>query len=223
MAPSQNKKERIEWPKRAVVTAGMPYGNKSLHFGHVGGVFVPADCYARFLRDRIGPENVVFVSGTDCFGSPIEEGYRKEVESGSFEGTLEDYVRRNHDRQKATLDAYDISLDVYEGSGLGHCGEVHRSISAAFVQRLHEKGFLHLESTLQFYDAKEGMFLNGRQVVGHCPVQGCKSEKPMPMNATWATSTTRLISSTRFPRFRARCRKCVRCVIGTSTCLACPT
>lgn len=177
MAPSQNKKERIEWPKRAVVTAGMPYGNKSLHFGHVGGVFVPADCYARFLRDRIGPENVVFVSGTDCFGSPIEEGYRKEVESGSFEGTLEDYVRRNHDRQKATLDAYDISLDVYEGSGLGHCGEVHRSISAAFVQRLHEKGFLHLESTLQFYDAKEGMFLNGRQVVGHCPVQGCKSEK----------------------------------------------
>ena len=177
MAPSQNKKERIEWPKRAVVTAGMPYGNKSLHFGHVGGVFVPADCYARFLRDRIGSENVVFVSGTDCFGSPIEEGYRKEVESGSFEGTLEDYVRRNHDRQKATLDAYDISLDVYEGSGLGHCGEVHRSISAAFVQRLHEKGFLHLESTLQFYDAQEGMFLNGRQVVGHCPVQGCKSEK----------------------------------------------
>ena len=220
MAPSQNKKERIEWPKRAVVTAGMPYGNKSLHFGHVGGVFVPADCYARFLRDRIGPENVVFVSGTDCFGSPIEEGYRKEVESGSFEGTLEDYVRRNHDRQKATLDAYDISLDVYEGSGLGHCGEVHRSISAAFVQRLHEKGFLHLESTLQFYDAQEGMFLNGRQVVGHCPVQGCKSEKAY---ATWATSTTRLISSTRFPRFRARCRKCVRCVIGTSTYLACPT
>lgn len=182
MDPSQNKKERIEWPKRAVVTAGMPYGNKSLHFGHVGGVFVPADCYARFLRDRIGSENVVFVSGTDCFGSPIEEGYRKEVESGSFEGTLEDYVRRNHDRQKATLDAYDISLDVYEGSGLGHCGEVHRSISAAFVQRLHEKGFLHLESTLQFYDAQEGMFLNGRQVVGHCPVQGCKSEKPMPMS-----------------------------------------
>ena len=93
----------IVWPKRAVVTAGMPYGNKALHFGHVGGVFVPADCYARFLRDRIGKENVVFVSGTDCFGSPIEEGYRKEVEAGTFEGTIEDYVCRNHDAQKATL------------------------------------------------------------------------------------------------------------------------
>mgnify|MGYP000236479743 CR=1 FL=1 len=40
--PSRN----IVWPRRAVVTAGMPYGNKPLHFGHVGGVFVPADCFA---------------------------------------------------------------------------------------------------------------------------------------------------------------------------------
>lgn len=179
MAPSNNKSNNapIKWPKRVVVTAGMPYGNKALHFGHVGGVFVPADCYARFLRDRIGKDNVLFVSGTDCFGSPIEEGYRKEIEAGSFEGTIEDYVRRNHDAQKATLESYDISLDIYEGSGLGHCGEVHRSVTNTFVQRLYDKGYLHLESTLQFYDAKEHMFLNGRQVVGHCPVQGCKSEK----------------------------------------------
>lgn len=175
MVPSNSSP--ISWPKRAVVTAGMPYGNKALHFGHVGGVFVPADCYARFLRDRIGKENVCFVSGTDCFGSPIEEGYRKEVEAGTFAGSIEDYVRRNHDLQKATLDSYDVSLDVYEGSGLGHCGEVHGIVTEEFVRRLHEKGYLHLESTLQFYDAKEDMFLNGRQVVGHCPVQGCKSEK----------------------------------------------
>ena len=47
------------WPKRVVVTAGMPYGNKPLHFGHIGGVFVPADAFARFLRDRIGKENVL--------------------------------------------------------------------------------------------------------------------------------------------------------------------
>ena len=60
---------RPEFPKRAVVTAGMPYGNKGLHFGHIAGVFVPADVYARFLRDRIGAGNVLFVSGTDCFGS----------------------------------------------------------------------------------------------------------------------------------------------------------
>lgn len=77
MSNKPNKKqERPQFPKRAVVTAGMPYGNKELHFGHIGGVFVHADVYARFLRDRLGEENVVFVSGTDCYGSPIAEGYR---------------------------------------------------------------------------------------------------------------------------------------------------
>ncbi|MBQ8038334.1 MAG: class I tRNA ligase family protein, partial [Lachnospiraceae bacterium] len=83
--------DRPVFPKRAVVTGGMPYGNKSLHFGHVGGMFVHADIFARFLRDRIGEENVIFVSGTDCYGSPIKEAYRKLKESG-YEGTIEEYV-----------------------------------------------------------------------------------------------------------------------------------
>ena len=95
MAHSTNENP-VEWPARAVVTAGMPYGNKPLHFGHVGGVFVPADAFARFLRDRIGKDNVRFVSGTDCFGSPINEGYRKLVEAGEFDGSISDYVMRNH-------------------------------------------------------------------------------------------------------------------------------
>ncbi len=84
----------LTWPARAVVTAGMPYGNKKLHFGHVAGVFVPADAYARFLRDRIGEQNVLFVSGTDCFGSPIQEGYRKACENEGFEGTATTMRRR---------------------------------------------------------------------------------------------------------------------------------
>lgn len=167
----------VSWPKRAVVTAGMPYGNKKLHFGHVAGVFVPADAYARFLRDRLGARNVLFVSGTDCFGSPIQEGYRKACENEGFEGSIEDYVRRNHDAQKATLDTYGISLSIYEGSGLGRAGEVHRMVTDAVLRRLHENGHLNTMETLQFYDAKEGVFLNGRQVLGRCPVQGCKSEK----------------------------------------------
>lgn len=165
------------WPKRAIVTAGMPYGNKALHFGHVGGVFVPADTFARFLRDRIGADNVRFISGTDCFGSPIAEGYRKKVDEEGFEGTIEDYVRANHDQQKATLDAYGISLDVYQGSGLDQCGASHAQMSDSFIRALYEAGYLHRDSTLQFYDTQAGTFLNGRQVQGFCPVQGCKSEK----------------------------------------------
>lgn len=167
----------VTWPRRAVVTAGMPYGNKALHFGHVAGVFVPADAYARFLRDRLGADNVLFVSGTDCYGSPIQEGYRKACENEGFEGGIADYVERNHRAQKATLDAYGISLSIYQGSGIGRAGEIHRRVTDAVLHRLHDNGHLSLMETLQFYDAKAGAFLNGRQVVGRCPVQGCKSEK----------------------------------------------
>lgn len=168
--------KRVSWPARAVVTAGMPYGNKPLHFGHIGGVFVPADAFARFLRDRIGADNVRFVSGTDCFGSPINEGYRKLVEAGEFSGTIEDYVLRNHEAQKRTLESYDISLDIFDGSGIGHAGEVHQMVTDAFIAKLYENGWLKRDATLQFYDTQAETFLNGRQVVGRCPVQGCKSE-----------------------------------------------
>ena len=54
MASKYSMNDRPSWPRRAIVTAGEPYGNKGLHFGHVGGVFVPADFFARFLRDRLG-------------------------------------------------------------------------------------------------------------------------------------------------------------------------
>ena len=168
---------RPTFPKRAILTGGMPYGNKNLHFGHIGGVFVPADFFARFLRDRIGRENVIFVSGTDCYGSPIMEGYRKKVAEEGYEGTIEDYVRANHDLQKEALDAYEISLDLFAGSGLEPARSHHADLSDRLIRRLHERGYLKKMSTRQFYDVKAGQFLNGRQVQGRCPVRGCKSEK----------------------------------------------
>ena len=168
---------RPEFPKRAVITGGMPYGNKELHFGHVGGMFVFADTFARFLRDRIGKENVVFVGGTDCYGSPIAEGWRKKVEAGEFEGSLEDFVQRNHDKQQKTLDDYGISPDIFAASGLGRSKEIHADVTDWFIRSLHEKGQLEQISTMQFYDEKAGCFLNGRQVIGKCPVEGCTSEK----------------------------------------------
>lgn len=169
--------ERLQFPKRAVITGGMPYGNKNLHFGHIGGVFVPADFFARFLRDRIGQENVIFVSGTDCYGSPIMEGYRKKVEEEGYEGTIVDYVQANHNLQKEALDAYGISLDIFAGSGLEPACPIHAKLSKEILERLYERGYLRKMSTRQFYDVKAGQFLNGRQVIGRCPVKGCKSEK----------------------------------------------
>jgi methionyl-tRNA synthetase len=169
--------ERPSFPARAVITGGMPYGNKNLHFGHIGGVFVPADFFARFLRDRIGADNVLFVSGTDCYGSPIMEGYRKKVEQEGYEGSIVDYVRANHEDQKRALDAYGISLDLYAGSGLEPAAGFHERLTDELIRRLYEQGKLLRLSTRQFFDTKAGQFLNGRQVIGRCPVQGCKSEK----------------------------------------------
>jgi len=171
--------ERPRFPQRAVVTAGMPYGNKGLHFGHIGGVFIPADVFARFLRDRIGEQNVLFVSGTDCFGSPIDEGYRKlcEDEPDAVGKGIEAYVELNHQAQLASLRAYDISLDVFEGSGLGASRAVHAALSSSVLGRLYANGYLKRLDTEQFYDEQAQSFLNGRQVTGRCPVAGCKSER----------------------------------------------
>ncbi len=168
---------RPEWPKRAVITGGMPYGNKTLHFGHIGGVFVFADVYARFLRDRIGKDNVIFVSGTDCYGSPIAEAYRKLTVNGGFNGDIRDFVRGNHNAQKKTLDDYMISLDIFGASGLDRTAEIHNEVSDRFIRGLYNNGHLRRISTKQFYDEKAGCFLNGRQVIGKCPVDGCRSEK----------------------------------------------
>ncbi len=171
------ERKRPDFPKRAIVTGGMPYGNKTLHFGHIGGMFVHADVYARFLRDRIGKENVVFVSGTDCYGSPIAEGYRKKVESEGYQGTIEDYVMDNHNAQYQTLKDYEISLDVFGASGLEDTKEIHEKETDEFIRKLYENGWLEKLVTKQFYDTKYDCFLNGRQVVGKCPIENCQSEK----------------------------------------------
>ncbi|MBS6555902.1 class I tRNA ligase family protein [Collinsella stercoris] len=177
MTTQPTRADRPAWPKRAVVTAGMPYGNKGLHFGHVGGVFVPADFYARFLRDRLGRENVIFVSGTDCYGSPIMEGFRKRREADDYEKHISDYVRENHDSQEADLASFGVSCDLYAGSALEPAVHIHERVTSEIIRRLHEKGALEKRSTKQFYDRKAGQLLNGRQVLGRCPIQGCKSEK----------------------------------------------
>ncbi|MBQ0110580.1 MAG: class I tRNA ligase family protein, partial [Oscillospiraceae bacterium] len=167
--------KRPSFPARAIVTAGMPYGNKELHFGHIGGVFIPADVFARFLRDRIGKENVIFVSGTDCYGSTIEGSYEAAQKDG-FSGTIEDFVMQNHQKQKAVLDMYNISPDLFGASALGRTGEIHRENCTKVFELLKNNGYLSLQKTKQFYDDKLGVFLNGRQVMGRCPIQGCKSE-----------------------------------------------
>ena len=168
---------RPTFPRRAVVTAGMPYGNKDLHFGHVGGVFVHADAFARFLRDRIGRDNVIFVSGTDCYGSPIVQDYQQKLASGEFSGSLQEFVEGNHRRQRETLDAYSISPNLFAASSIEPYKGIHEQLGANILKTLHANGHVGKLTTPQFFDPEAGIYLTGRQVVGRCPISGCQSEK----------------------------------------------
>jgi len=168
-------KSRPYFPKRAVVTGGMPYGEKLLHFGHIGGMYIHADVYARFLRDRLGKENVIFVSGTDCYGAGPEVKFRQEKQNG-YNGTIEDFIESNHKKQKEMLNTFGISLDLFAASGLGEAKDTHRDVSARIFNLLYDNGYLRIDEVLQFYDEESETFLNGRQVEGRCPLAGCKSE-----------------------------------------------
>lgn len=136
-----------------------------------------ADVFARFLRDRIGADNVIFVSGTDCYGSPIVEHHRRLVEAGEFKGDIQEFVRYNHERQKEVLDEYGISLNLYAASSFSKSNRFHEEVCADFMRSLYNNGHLVKDSKPQFYDPEHEVFLNGRQVEGRCPVQGCSSEK----------------------------------------------
>jgi len=167
---------RPEFPKRAVVTTGMPYGNKLLHYGHVG-MTLRGDVFARFLRDRIGKENVIFVSGTDCYGAPAVESFRKLKESGSDEKDLTSYVEKNHVKQKEIFEKFEIGFNLFGASALGRCKEIHEETSKWFIEKLSNAGMLSTHSSWQFFDEKHNCLLNGRQVIGKCPIEGCQSEK----------------------------------------------
>lgn len=165
------------FPKRAVITAGMPYGNKLLHYGHVG-MAVRADIFARFMRDRIGKDNVIFVSGTDCYGSPAVEAYRKLKESGAITTeTISEYIEKNHKAQAEIFKDFEVGFNLYGASALGRSGEIHNKMSEEFIDALDKADVLSKHSSLQFYDTKCKTLLNGRQVVGKCPIQGCQSER----------------------------------------------
>ena len=165
----------INFPKRVVVTAGMPNGNKPLHIGHISN-FIISDFYARYMRDRIGDKNVLYLCGTDGFGSSTEEKYRKLKQKGETDLTLEEYITKFHNIQKETAKKYHISFNNFYASCLPPAYEMHKEVSAEIFKILLKNGKLIKRTTEQFFDEKANMVLNGRQVEGKCPIEGCKSE-----------------------------------------------
>lgn len=162
---------RVKRPKKAVVTAGMPYANGPLHLGHLAGNIVPADIFARWMRMLIGSENTLFVFGTDDHGSTSEVSAKKAGKS------VNDFISEIHTMQNATLDRYSISRDIYSGTSREGTFEKHKEFCQGKLNTLLDNGMLEKKTSKQWFDAEANMFLPDRFVVGTCPNEDCKNPK----------------------------------------------
>ena len=143
--------------KRTLITSALPYANGPVHIGHLAGVYVPADIYARYLR--LKGEEVFFVGGSDEHGVPITIKAKKEGV------TPQDIVDRYHNIIKDSFKGLGISFDVYGRT----TSETHRKTASDFFRRLYEKGEFVEKSSMQLYDEQAGQFLADRYVTGTCP------------------------------------------------------
>jgi len=191
---SENKKpkhdiptilSRLKRPKKAVVTAGMPYANGMVHLGHLAGAHVPADVYARFMRMIIGPENVLFVCGTDDHGSNSEVAAKKKGV------TTRDFIDDIHAKQSATMSRYSISLDNYSGTSRPDNSEKNISVCQEMLKKLYTNDMLEKKSSMQWFDTELSMFLPDRFVQGTCPqceASGAYSEECDACGATYPSA-----------------------------------
>lgn len=150
-------------PKKVIVTAGMPYANGPLHLGHLAGVFVPADIYARWMRMLLGADNVLFVNGNDDHGSTSEVAAVKAGKS------IREFIDSIHEKQKETLKKFSIQTDIFTGTSRPETYPLHEKYSQDFLRRLFENGMLEKRITQQWYDPQMNRFLQDRFVRGKCP------------------------------------------------------
>jgi len=150
----------IQDPKRYTITAALPYTNGPIHIGHLAGVYVPSDIYARFLR--LQGRDVAFICGSDEHGVAISMKAKKE-------GITPQQVIDKYDGiiRKSFLD-FGISFDNYSRTS----SEIHHKTASEFFRKLYDDGKFIEETTEQLYDEKANQFLADRFVTGTCPKCG---------------------------------------------------
>jgi len=142
---------------RTLITSALPYANGPVHIGHLAGVYVPADIYARYLR--LKGEEVLFIGGSDEHGIPITIKARKEGV------TPQDIVDRYHGMISKSFEQFGITFDIYSRT----TSEIHKKTASDFFRTLYDKGeFTELESE-QYYDEEAGQYLADRYITGSCP------------------------------------------------------
>ena len=143
--------------KRYTITAALPYTNGPVHIGHLAGVYIPSDIYARFLRSN--EKDVIFVCGSDEHGVPITISAKQEGV------TPQQVVDKYHKIIGDSFKELGISFDIYHRTS----DPVHHETASEFFKHLHQEGLFVEKTSAQYYDEKENEFLADRYITGTCP------------------------------------------------------
>lgn len=147
-------------PQRYTITAALPYTNGPIHIGHLAGVYVPADIYARFLR--LQGKDVAFVCGSDEHGVAIPMKAKKEGI------TSQELIDKYHGIIKQSFEDFGVTFDNYSRTS----SKIHHETASEFFKKLNEDGKFIEETTEQLYDEEANQFLADRFVTGTCPKCG---------------------------------------------------
>lgn len=142
---------------RYTITSALPYANGPIHIGHLAGVYVPADIYARYLRMK--GEDVVFIGGSDEHGVPITIKARHEGVDP------QQIVDRYHEQIKKSFEDFGISFDVYSRTS----APIHHETASEFFEKLYQDGKFIEKTNEQYFDEETQHFLADRYITGACP------------------------------------------------------
>ncbi|WP_338048450.1 methionine--tRNA ligase [Polaribacter marinus] len=154
------KENSMNTPKRYTITAALPYTNGPIHIGHLAGVYVPADIYARYLR--LTGKDVAYISGSDEHGAAIPMRAKKEGVSPQV------IIDKYHGMIKKSFEDFGISFDNYSRTS----SKIHHETASDFFTKLYNDGEFIEEVSEQLYDEEANQFLADRFVVGTCPKCG---------------------------------------------------
>lgn len=147
-------------PKRYTITAALPYTNGPIHIGHLAGVYVPSDIYARYLR--LQGKDVAFICGSDEHGVAISMKARKEGI------TPQEVIDKYDGIIRQSFKDFGISFDNYSRTS----AKIHHDTASEFFKKLYDAGKFIEETTEQLYDEQANQFLADRFVTGTCPKCG---------------------------------------------------
>ena len=144
------------------ITAALPYANGPIHIGHLAGVYIPADIYARYKR--LTHNEVAFICGSDEHGVAISLASKKASISPK------ELIDKYDNIIKTSFEEFGISFDNYSRTSK----KIHHETSLELFNTLKEKDLFSLQKSKQFYDTKENQFLADRYISGDCPICNAK-------------------------------------------------